>query len=1011
MYMKHWTPPPLPTVPQPSSLPSANEIIKPDWFINPNMLLSCIDVTVDTVTLLLRITPDVSSPVMPIQLNSCHASLAETQSKERLLSLSLPSQRVSLSEGGKSKAAVAPSASASRPQLTRGALHRHAVSSSVENPFDVNFPSLDLYVAVSPVVSNERVVQMICSAGSIVNVVNSDMFNHILQLIRVMSNEIFALTEAISKQTRVRSVFKKYDKSDLGSVLELALPEMLSELGYNVSPQIKLQFSGSSARITFLEFLAITQVFASNVASDHVVDLRRKESDRAARVFRAEKKKEIFSRLNATMFIKPIHVTAVTNPDGGHGALAIFDSGHMFAHITTAPGSSLSWCLRFMNLNVQFNRLVNWQASSGQFSLRNLFFFQTNLELRNQVMPIAFKGNSSAAADFSHTKVFLQPAFQNCISDVVSHFSVAFSTFSANLNRDVSENSRKLRSNMSAAAKSMMEYAKSSAAELESTVSLAAFVIKFQDVLVLVSYDEAGGQVFGSFNFGCMQNSRDIITNRSCLPDSAVSFAISHITFIMLARGEPGDTRKTKKLTRQSLQFQGRVESAYLHLFVNQDRTKSYGTQDQDSFVGIKLDGWALKVLWKFSDADRPSSLDAIYRIRGPALRLFPQTVASLSLCVDRWTAVSSQPVVAETHSAASTSADSLSSVALDATPLPPSSIHINISVKIDTGQAVLIRYRKADTDRSESLDSVASGSNGRHNSTVESPIDEVSKFPLPGIAVKVAFVVNRNAAPLRSGLAPLKHPSKGHTRKPSRELFSVDALMTEKGSASHTRTESNASVGSGASVEDPPPTAGRHRHRTSSASESSFPSIDIQNERTNIINITFSAGTIKLSPKISEFLSELQTAMPAKPQTRQVQRRSSTVSMSKNALTVLASDGRVAAAKNAIADQWFVVHIVLEESKLELRGDGKLSEHVVSLKVSNSSILYNAGQSIDSSSSIHFVSLSLEKVQLNYLAKAEVYGLSDSNNSISLRVCFFTTQLRLTNQETNLLVTVTAKN
>jgi hypothetical protein len=212
---------------------------------------------------------------------------------------------------------------------------------------------------------------------------------------------------------------------------------------------------------------------------------------------------------------------------------------------------------------------------------------------------------------------------------------------------------------------------------------------------------------------------------------------------------------------------------------------------------------------------------------------------------------------------------------------------------------------------------------------------------------------------------------------------------MTEKGSASHTRTESNASVGSGASVEDPPPTAGRHRHRTSSASESSFPSIDIQNERTNIINITFSAGTIKLSPKISEFLSELHTAMPAKPQTRQVQRRSSTVSMSKNALTVLASDGRVAAAKNAIADQWFVVHIVLEESKLELRGDGKLSEHVVSLKVSNSSILYNAGQSIDSSSSIHFVSLSLEKVQLNYLAKAEVYGLSDSNNSISAESLF----------------------
>jgi len=128
---------------------------------------------------------------------------------------------------------------------------------------------------------------------------------------------------------------------------------------------------------------------------------------------------------------------------------------------------------------------------------------------------------------------------------------------------------------------------------------------------------------------------------------------------------------------------------------------------------------------------------------------------------------------------------------------------------------------------------------------------------------------------------------------------------------------------------------------------------------------------------------------MPAKPQTRQVQRRSSTVSMSKNALTVLASDGRVAAAKNAIADQWFVVHIVLEESKLELRGDGKLSEHVVSLKVSNSSILYNAGQSIDSSSSIHFVSLSLEKVQLNYLAKAEVYGLSDSNNSISAESLF----------------------
>jgi hypothetical protein len=989
MYMKHWTPPPLPVVPQPNIVPSVDEIIKPDWFVNPNVLLSCIDVTVDTVTLLLRITPDVSSPVMPIQMNHCHASLAENQIKERFMSLSLPSQRVSLSDGGKSKSDAAPSSSSSRPQFSRGALQRHADSSSVGNPFDVNFPSLDLHVAVSPVVSNERIVQVRCCAGSIVNVINSDMFNHILQLFRVMSNEMFSLIEAVSKQTRVRSVFKKYDKSDVGSVLELALPEMLSELGYTVSPQIKLQFSGSSARITFLEFLAITQVFASNVATDQKFELRHKESDHASGLFRVEKKKEIFNRLNAIMFIKPTHLTAVTNPDGGHGALAIFDSGRMFAHVTTAPGSSLSWCFRFTNLNVQFNRLVNWQPSSGQFSLRNLFFFQTDLELRNQVMPIAFKGNSSAAADFSHTKVFLQPACQNCISDVVSHFSVAFSAFSANLNRDVSENSQKLRSNMSAAAKSMMEYAKSSAAELESTVSLAAVVIKFQDVLVLASYDEAGGQVFGSFNFGCMENSRDIITNRSCLPDSAVSLTFQRITFIMLARGEPVETRKIKKITRQSLQFQGRVESAYLHLFVNQDRTKSFGTQDQDSFVGLKLDGWALKVLWKFSDADRPSSLDAIYSIRGPALRLFPQTIASVSLCVDRWTSASSHPVTSGIHPTISTSTDSLGSVAVDATASPPSAVHINISVKIETGQAVLIRYRKSDSDRSVSLDSISVGSKGRHNSSIESSIDEVSKFPLPGIAVKVAFVIKRNTPPLRSGTAPLKHPSKGHTRKLSRELFSVDASMTDKGSLGHARTDSNASVGSGASFDDAPPIAGRHRHRTSSASEGSFPSIDIQNERINILNITFSAGTIQLSPKILEFLLELKAVMPAKPQTRQVQRRNSTVSMSKNALTVLASDGRVAAAKNAIADQWFVVHIVLEESKLELRGEGKLSEQVVLLKVSNSSILYNAGQSTDSSSSIHFVSLSLDKVQLNYTGKAEVYGLSDSKSIISAESLF----------------------
>jgi hypothetical protein len=110
---------------------------------------------------------------------------------------------------------------------------------------------------------------------------------------------------------------------------------------------------------------------------------------------------------------------------------------------------------------------------------------------------------------------------------------------------------------------------------------------------------------------------------------------------------------------------------------------------------------------------------------------------------------------------------------------------------------------------------------------------------------------------------------------------------------------------------------------------------------------------------------------------------------LSQNTLTALASDDRVTAAKNAIADQWLVLHIILEESKLELRGDGKLSDHVLSFKVANSSILYNAGQSLDASLSSHFVSLYMEQVQLVYSGKSEVYGMSDATSLITAKSVF----------------------
>jgi hypothetical protein len=67
----------------------------------------------------------------------------------------------------------------------------------------------------------------------------------------------------------------------------------------------------------------------------------------------------------------------------------------------------------------------------------------------------------------------------------------------------------------------------------------------------------------------------------------------------------------------------------------------------------------------------------------------------------------------------------------------------------------------------------------------------------------------------------------------------------------------------------------------------------------------------------------------------------------------------------------------------LELCGDGKFSEHCVSFIVANSSIIYNAGHSSDSSSSVHFVSLSLEKVQLEYAGMSDCYGASESDSLI----------------------------
>lgn len=971
MFAKNWTPKLLPTQPE--------ESVSEAPFLRP---LACFDLMVDSVSIQFQISPRSDTPVMPIEFYNCHASFAENDREQRFVSLSFPRQRACLSDKGRMNTSYAQNHVASK-QFARGTLHRRTDSSNSGDPLDIDFASMDLHVAISPTKSDERSIQVLCCIGSTHNVINSELFNHLLQLFRILSNEMFSVIETVSKQSLVRSVFKKHDKRDVGSVLEAAIPEMLSELGYTVSPQTVLQFSNSCARVTFLEFLAITQVFASSLSLDPHIALRKKQFSTTPGTSLVSKSKAVFNKVTAAIFIKPIHITAVTNPASGHGALAIFDSGQMFARISTSAGSSVSWSLRFTDLNVQFNRLINWQHSTGQFSLRNLFHFNTTLELRNQVMPAAFKGDSSVAADFSRTKLCLQPGCQNCISDVVSHFSSAFSAFSANINRDSSQNSEKLRSDMSAAAKSLVEYAKSSAAALESSVSLAVVVIKIQDIVALASYDEAGGQVFGPFNFGCMENTRDAITSVSCLPDVALSFAISSITFIVLARGKSNSSHKSKDMMHQSLQFQGRVRSALFRLFVNQGREKSPSSLQADNFVGLNIHDWTLKVLWKFSTAHRPSSLDAIYRLAGPSLRLFPDTISSISLCVDRWTSFRSPTSAATASSSATSSADSQSHVPVERLSAPSSMIHINISVKIDSGQVVLLRRHNSD---SVAQDALGGGQNHlkfmKNAETVS--IDEVCKLPLPGIAVKVALVVNRTNDIV--GSEKIVSPLKSHKRRASKEvfdLFSADSFAFDKSLPGQKRDDA---LGPGLSGDDTAK-SGRHRRKASGTSETSFP--DIEREKTNIVNITFSAGTIQVSPKILEFFSELRALMPPKVPSRSVQRRSSSSLLSQNTLNALASDNRVAAAKNAIADHWLVLHIILEESKLELRGDGKLSDHVLSFKVANSSIIYNAGQSIDASSSSHFVSLYMEQVQLLYSGKSEVYGMSDTTNRLTAESVF----------------------
>jgi hypothetical protein len=633
---------------------------------------------------------------------------------------------------------------------------------------------------------------------------------------------------------------------------------------------------------------------------------------------------------------------------------------------------SPSWSLCFNDLNVQFNRLVNWQHSTGQFSLRNLFFFQTKLDIHNQVMPVAFKGNGSASANFSFTKLFLQPGCQNCILDVVNHFSAAFAAFSARLKSESSETSQKVLSNMSAAAKSMVDYAKSSAAELENTVSLAAVVIKIQDVLVLASYDEAGGHVFGPFNFSSLENSRNVITNSTCVPDIALSLLMSSVTFIMLARGKSAQVHHSKETLQQSLQFQGHVESAHIDLFVNQDRAASPSSLSSHNVVGLKLDRWTLKLLWKFSNSYRPASLDAMFRIQGPLLRLFPQTISSLSVFLDRWTiqpssatsVVGSAPIIPSTE-------DSRHETVLNSIP-PPSEmslVRLNVSFEIGAGEVVLIKHRRVDSDTNDSVGSL----NSRHLSRVaEASIDEIAEFPLPGLAVKVAFAINGKTRPIRSDKIPTKVPSNFHRRNASRESFLFEAASPDSDVSGHARQNSAGS-------DDSAVAAGRHLRQMSSASDSSSSYFD--HESTNVISITCSGGNIQLSPRILEFLSELRTLMPSKMLSRPVNHTQ---------FKALASHERVAAAKNAISHDWFVLHVVLKESKLELFGDGKYSQHMVSLKVSNSSIIYSAGHDADSSSSIHFVSLSLDDFRLNYLGKADAYSsLSDSVSLISAEQLF----------------------
>jgi hypothetical protein len=953
MYLKSWTPPPFDTF---NAHVSEN-------FVFESESISCLDLMVDSVSLTLRMSPDDAFPVMPIQFNNCHFSFAETVDKHRFLSLSLPSQRVTLSESGKTNLnAHVPVTSSKRMSLQR------PIDSGISgNPFDIDFASVDLHVALSPVHENSRVVEIVCCIGSTHNVLNSDMFNHVLHLFHILSNEMYSIIETMTKQSRIRTVFKQYDSTDVGSVPEKFVPDMLAELGYTVSPHSALQFSRSSSKITFLEFLAISQVFASTGSINPNIALRQNLGTRASE--KPQKKQNVFNKLKATIFIKPVHITAVNNAEGGQGALAIFDSGQVFAQISTSMGASPSWCLCFTDLNVQFNRLINLQQSTGQFSLRNLFFFHTKLEFRNQVMPVAFKGNSSSAANFSQTKLFLQPGCQQCISDVVSHFSSAFANFSTTINRDSSGNSQKLRSNMSAAVKSLMEYAKSSAVAFESSMSLSAFVIKFQDIIAFAAYDEAGGKVFGPFNFGSTENTRDLITNRSCLPDAALAFTISNLTLIMLARGKSVDSRRTMESMRQSLQFQGRINSAHFHLFTNQDRATSLPSLDADSFVGLKIHDWALKVLWKFADEHRPSSLDAIFRIPGPLLRLFPETIASISRCLEIWTAIPSSAATPLANHLIGSSIDSRSEPASVVNPSTSSWTRINISVKIDSGQIVLIRQHKPD---SESYDTIAGGL--KHHLLLKSAgsvqIVEVARLPLPGISVKAAFVVNRNSDAFLSKMRPANPSAKGHRRNLSKDFFPVDASLAKK---------KGGDIADSTSFLNDNAKSGRHRRKPSS--EASFPDIDL--ERTNVLSITFSAGTIQLTPNILDFLSELRAVMPVKPANRPVQRRNSSGSIRQNAvLTALASDDRVAAA---ISDQWFVMHIIFDESKLELYGDGNFSEHSVSFIVANSSIIYNAGHSSDSSSSVHFVSLSLEKVQLEYVGKSDSYGVSDSHRILSL--------------------------